>query len=323
MLCQDLGPAKYETSRRPFIGRAAIIALKSGHSHRSTTTVPEPKCDRTRVAREPITFLHSVLCNVGFPRSRTDARTFERRSGRMSIRIEAGSLFDGREFVELPLPYGSIPRLILMHVSSEAVRRRERIVELGDSTRQFLQHLGMATSGGKRGSYAAMHRQMAALATCRLTLGMHADGRAVTVKGDPIQRFEAWPVHRFAEVSRTLWPGRLELSQAFYDSLIGHAVPLDAEAIAALRHSALGLDIYAWLAHRLRRVTAPQGVMLSWDNLQDQFGQEYLVRKDFKRQFSHTLQQVLAAYPGARVDEVNGGLLLRACQPPVPTEPIG
>jgi len=44
---------------------------------------------------------------------------------------------------------------------------------------------------------------------------------------------------------------------------------------AAAKHSALALDIYTWLAHRLCRVTEASGVVLSWRSLREQFGQEY------------------------------------------------
>lgn len=134
-------------------------------------------------------FLHTVMCQVGLPRRPTEARTFERNSGHVSILLEAGKLFDGREWVEQPLPYGATPRLILVHVSSEAIRTRSRSVDIGDSMRDFLNQLGLPTSGGERGGYTTLRRQMQALAACRLTLGMHDHGRVVTKDAKPFSRF--------------------------------------------------------------------------------------------------------------------------------------
>lgn len=262
-----------------------------------------------------IDFLHSLLCQTGLPRRRTPDRVFERRNGHASILAEAGSLWDGSAWVEQPLPYGATARLIMVHVSSEAVRTRSRTVEIGVSTRQFLTTLGMRSSGGRRGSYAALTRQMRALAACRLTLGMHVEGRAVTLDAKPIRRFDAW-LHQDSS-QRTLWPGTLELSQEFYATLIEHAVPLDPRALAALRHSSLALDIYAWLAHRLRRVTKAGGTRLSWRNLADQFGQEYTTTKDFKKQFRRAMRQALMVYPDARVSEVIGGVVLYPSRAPM------
>jgi hypothetical protein len=260
-------------------------------------------------------FLHSVMCQVGLPRSRTDSRTFERHNGHMSILLEAGKLFDGKDFVEQPLPHGTIPRLVMVHVSSEAIRTRHRSVEIGDSMRHFLTTLGMPTSGGVRGGYGALRRQMEALAACRLTLGMQSAGRVVTIDAKPIKRFEAWLQHDGTQ--RTLWPGVLELSEDFYKTLTEHAVPLDYRALAALKHSALGLDVYTWLAHRLCRITDSGGSKLSWENLRAQFGEEYNDPRNFKREFLRALQQVSVVYPDARVDVEPGGLRLHASRPPL------
>jgi hypothetical protein len=260
-------------------------------------------------------FLHTVLCQVGMPRRRTEQRTFERHSGHVSVLLEAGKLWDGHSWKELPLPYGTAPRLVMVHVSSEAVRTQCRTVEVGDSVRQFLLQLGMGDGGGPRGRYTVFRQQIESLAACRLTIGMQSEGRVVTVDAKPIKRFEAWLNHDGSQ--RTLWPGVLELSNEFYKTLTHHAVPLDYRALAALRHSSLGLDLYTWLAHRLCRINRPQGVRLSWNNLREQFGLEYKVSKDFKREVRNMLKQVCAVYPEARISEVIGGIQLHYSQAPL------
>jgi hypothetical protein len=50
--------------------------------------------------------------------------------------------------------------------------------------------------------------------------------------------------------------------------------------------------------------------MLSWQNLRDQFGQEYAESRGFKREFRDVLRQVSVVYPDARVEEVAGGIRL-------------
>lgn len=264
---------------------------------------------------DQVQFQHSALCQVGLPRRFTAARTFERRSGHMSILVEAGKLFDGREFVERPMPYGSVPRLIMVYLSTEAVRTRHRIIEVGDSLRQFLLKLGLRPNGGARGGYGVCKAQLESLSAARITLGMYRDGRAVTIDAKPIERFEAWPFTQAG--TRVLWPGVMELSERFFSTLAEHAVPLDPRALAALKHSSLALDIYAWLTQRLCRVRTPAGVKLSWMNLRNQFGQEYLSSKDFKREFRHAIRQALAVYPDARVAEVMGGITLYPSPAPI------
>lgn len=266
---------------------------------------------------DKVDFLHAVLCQVGMPRKKCDSRVFERSSGAVSLLLEAGRTFQRGKWVEQPLPYGTRPRLVMVHIAGEALRTRSRQVEIGDSIYEFLQRLGIDTNGGPRGGYTMFRKQMEALAACQMMLGMSLPDRDVTINTQPISRFEAW-LTKDNNGPRPLWPGMLELSQEFFDTLQEHAVPLDHRALAALKHSAMALDIYTWLAHRLHRVRKPDGTMVSWANLKDQFGQEYRVAKDFKKEFRDALRQVHAVYPEAKLDAVPGGLLLSPSPPPVP-----
>ncbi|WP_407242317.1 replication protein RepA [Escherichia coli] len=110
------------------------------------------------------------------------------------------------------------------------------------------------------------------------------------------------------------------MSEGYYNGLIDSAVPLDNRALHVLKGSALALDIYAWLAHRLHRIEG-RPVMLYWMKLREQFAQEYSGKnadKDFKRAFMPALKQVLSVYPAAKVEQVKGGLLLYCSPPPIP-----
>jgi hypothetical protein len=262
-------------------------------------------------------FMHAVLCQVGLPRSRTTERTFERSNGRCSIVVEAGRLWRRRGWANQPLPYGAKPRLVLFHLCSEAIRTQSPEIEIGQSARQFLTRLGLDTSGHE---YPRFRAQMEALAACRMILGMSSGPRDVTIATQPISRFEAWMQHDHKSLG--LWPGSMTLSGEFFATLIEHAVPLNDRAIGALQKSALALDLYTWLAHRLCRVRTNKGVKVSWKNLKDQFGQEYAASKDFKKEFKAALHKVLAVYPDARIDEEAGGLRLYASPPPVPKSQI-
>jgi Plasmid encoded RepA protein len=114
----------------------------------------------------------------------------------------------------------------------------------------------------------------------------------------------------------------LELSQPFFETLVAHAVPLDPRAIHALKKSALALDVYSWLGHRLCRVRKQDGVKLSWSNLRKQFGQEYACSKDFKKKFRGALCKVRMVYPSARIDDEIGGIRLYSSPPPIPKSSI-
>jgi hypothetical protein len=264
-------------------------------------------------------FLHAVLCQLGLPRSRQNARTFERHSGGASLLLEAGSTATGLgKWAECRLPYGAQPRLVLYHLCSEAVRTQSNVIDLGGSVREFLRRVGISYGGPQ---FARFKQQMTALAVCRMTIAYAApNGHITQMQASPIDSFDAW-LHSDPRQT-ALWPDVIELHPKFFNTLIEHAVPLDPRAIGALQHSALALDVYTWLAHRLCRVRKAEGVKLSWSNLRDQFGQEYACSKDFKKKFRGALLKVCTVYPAARLGEEMGGIRLYSSPAPVPKSQV-
>ena len=292
------------------------MAKRPHETNSKIATISRRVTDAAATLAEPLgtepEFMHAVLCQVGLPRSEVKAREFTRTTGGASMLIEAGKWFDGFRYHEMPLPYGTRPRLVLFHICSEAIRRKSPEVEVERSASAFLDRLGIAKGGE---SMAAFKRQMLALAACRMQIGYRTETKVVNVKCDPISRFDAWMQHDNGQLG--LWPGSITLSSDFYETLREHAVPLDPRAIGALQNSALALDTYTWLAHRLCRVKQNKGVTLYWKNLKDQFGQEYRCDKDFKREFSGALRKAHAVYPDAKMEIVRGGLRLFPSPPPV------
>lgn len=279
---------------------------------RTIQRVVDSAADILQDPPEKTDFLHAVLCQVGMPRRQTSERSFERQSGSAMLRIEAGVLYNGRKFVDQPLPYGAKPRLIMVHIGTEAVRTKSREIEIGHSAHDFMQTLGFDTNSR---SYNMVKKQIMALAACRMTLGVANGQRARTINTQPIEQFDAW-LHQTGQ-QRSLWPGHIVLSEGFFNTMTEFAVPLDHRALYAIKHSALALDIYSWLAHRLCRVNKPNGVMVSWGNLKEQFGQEYSSSRDFKKEFRQALLQVRAVYPDARVEDAIGGFSLKSSPPPI------
>jgi len=266
-------------------------------------------------------FLHAVLCQVGLPRSRTDVRSFTRRSGNAVMSLTAGQYHnEWGELVEAPLPYGTKPRLLLFHICSEVVRTKRPEVDLGRSARDFLDRVGITHGGPELKRFKEQSRALAAMHM--LLSFMTPTGLMRTVKTDPIESFDAWMPSEATQGQ--LWPDELRVSRPFMDTLLEHAVPLDPAAIHSLQGSALALDVYTWLAHRLCRIRKDGGVPLYWAQLKEQFGQEYGDVKDFKKRFRAAFIAAMNAYPSARVEEITGGLRLYPSAPPVrrSTKPI-
>lgn len=276
--------------------------------------IVDAACDIAEVETDNPEFLHAVLCQCGLPRSRPKERIFDRSNGNASLRLEAGAVNIGlNKWIEYPLPYGTKPRLVLYHLCSEAIRTQSPVVDVGGSIRTFLSRVGISYGGTE---FAQFKAQMTALSVMRMTLAFQDDRRRVQINTQPVSRFEAW-LHPDPHQA-SFWTDTIQLSAEFFETLVPHAVPLDPRAIGGLQHSALALDVYTWLAHRLCRVRKAEGVKLSWGNLRQQFGQEYASSKDFKKEFRAALLKVCTVYRDARISEENGGLRLYSSPPPVP-----
>jgi len=265
-----------------------------------------------------LTFMHSIMCQVGLPRSKVDGFEFERICGGAGLCVRAGKLWDGRQFVQQPLPYGPMPRLVMAYLNTQALRHKSPEIEVGSSAREFLKRLGKDSTGGRTGTYTAFRKQIQALSACSMTLGFNTVTTAITYNGRPITQFKAWLAN--SDEQGTLWPGTITFSQEYYQTLTGHAVPLDLRAMNALTSSALAMDMYAMLADRLHRING-RALILHWRSLREQLGQEYTgpeADKNFKKKFLPALQKAMAVYPQAKVKKVAGGILMMPSPPPIP-----
>jgi hypothetical protein len=269
---------------------------------------------------EDIAFQHTVFCQTGLPYQPTDARVWEREQGIVSLSVEAGRARDpvAGKWVDVPLPHGEKPRLILMHLNSEALRTGSPVVEVESSMTGFVKSLRLETHGR---NIKTIKEQLARLSAATVRLAVTQEGRAIQVDTKIVGAFDLW--FPKDETQRVLWPSTVRLSQDYYDSLTRHAVPLDARAIGALAHSALALDIYAWLAQRLHRIPHNRPQVITWLALKAQFGPEYDRLRRFRERFLTALASVLAVYGGAKVETNGVGMVLRNSAPPIAKRFVG
>src|SRR6266852_688415 len=264
-----------------------------------------------------IDFLHTVQCQCGIPYRNPgdEVREWDRKQGNASLRIEAGSAIDPRtgDFVRLGLPYGEKPRLVLIHLATEAVRTGSPVVDVEESMTAFARSLGLETNGQQ---LRALKDQLARLAAATVRMGVVEEGRAVQVNTQFVSAFDLWFPKQADQ--RVLWPSTVRLSEEYFQSLGQHAVPLDHRAVAALASSAMALDVYVWLAQRLHRVPTGKPQFVAWDSLHQQFGQGFARIRDFRRRFLQTLHHVASAYPAARMSANDRGLTLSHSPPPIP-----
>lgn len=265
-----------------------------------------------------ITFHHTVFCQTSLPYRDPgiDTRIWERDQGNVSLRINAGEARDTQsgEWVDLGLPFGPKARLVLMDLNQTAIKSQSPVIDVGDSMTSYLaRRLGLDTNGR---NIRALKDQLARLSAATIRLAVSNENRSIQVNANIVSAFDLW--FPKDENQRVFWPSTVRLSDDYFNSLIKHAVPLREEAIAALAHNAMALDIYTWLAQRLHRVRNPNGDFLPWTALKQQFGQGYGRMDNFKRVFRKACRQVAAVYPEARAEWIgNKGLRLYNSPSPV------
>lgn len=265
---------------------------------------------------ESIIYQHTVFCQTGLPYRDpgSDVRVWERINGQTHLKVLAGEAMhpEAARLVEVGLPWGPKPRLILAHLNSQALKEQSPNIEVENSLTAFVKRLRLDPKGR---NMRTIKDQLTRLSAATIRLGIVRDGRSLTVNSQIVTAFDLWFPKNAQQ--RVLWPSVVRLSLDYFESLQKHAVPLDERAIAALSHSAMGLDIYTWLAQRLHRVPPNKPQFVPWAAIKAQFGWHYDRMDNFKKVFRPTLASVLTQYRGAQIEVDNRGLTLRNSPPPI------
>jgi hypothetical protein len=263
---------------------------------------------------EGITYHHTVFCQTGLPYRNPgeNVRLWEHKQGKAILEVSAGRVINPStfEFVNVGLPFGPKPRLILTHLNSQALKTGSPVIEVESSLTAFVKRLGLDGNGR---DVRSIKDHLSRLSAATIRIGFVAENRAVQVNTQIVKAFDLW--FQKNDRQRVLWPSTVQLSDDYFQSLVNHAVPLDERAVSALSHSAMALDVYAWLAQRLHRLKQPQ--FITWVALKEQFGYHYDRMDNFKRVFTHTLTIVHSQYHNARFQIDGKGMTLQHSQPPI------
>ena len=92
-----------------------------------------------------------------------------------------------------------------------------------------------------------------------------------------------------------LWPSTVTFSEAMYNSLERHALPVNGNAVRAFAGSARKLDLYFWLGYRLYNINSP--LRISWEALAGQFGQGFTRPRAFRSQLAEEINHIREIFP--------------------------
>jgi hypothetical protein len=268
-------------------------------------------------------FLHSALCAMSLPvrKPADDTASIIRRDGQYTLAITPRPVLqwiNGEQTMAvIGVPYGSLPRLVLIHIMTEAVRTRSRHITLGSSFTDWMRRMGFRTiSYGPRGSATLIRDQLDRLLACEWMIrwdGETSEGQEFAVKEVKLTSDYSGRNSKQGSFSREIL-----LTEGFFEHLREHAVPLDENAIRQLRDSATALDLYTWLAYRLPRINKAGPSLLSWAQLAVHFGNEGTNIRKFRQTVRDAWERhVSAVYPDARAEFDTTAIRLYASPAPL------
>ena len=164
-------------------------------------------------------------------------------------------------------------------------------------------------------TFRGFREQSLRISACTLKFFWDGENADVFEKGGIVKRGLIFHDDLGDDRQGTLWNDVVQLDETFFQALRDHPVPLLEEAVRQLKDRSLSLDLYVWLAYRLHSLSRPQPI--SWPSLYAQFGAGYDQMKHFKPRFVQALQYALAAYPDAKVEPADDGVVLHPSRPPI------
>lgn len=260
-------------------------------------------------------YMARSVVQATLPHTDPKAPYFERSNGLITLSVVNRP--------QVGLPYGSMPRILLAWICTEAVKTQEPVLNLGRSQNEFLEKLQLPKDGR---SVKLLRNQAHRLFSSLITITADKDSQR-DLENILIAKRSSIFWNPKVPDQPSLWESQLTLTKDFFEEVTMAPVPIDMRAYHALRQSPLALDIYTWLTYRmfLLHAAGRKQVVIPWEALMLQFGSAYGKGGDgdkkkerqalynFKAKFLKRLREVVGLYPEARnaVIEIDNGLMVK------------
>jgi hypothetical protein len=222
--------------------------------------------------------------------------TFTRTNGKMTLQIKPDTKYG--------IPYGTIPRLLLMWIANEVRTKKNSVIALGDTLSPFMRQLDIVPTGGQWGTVTRLKDQMLRLfnADIRFRYEDSSDKDAENARGKlySIEDYDLWWGRKTDVTQSAFWQSTIVLTGPLFRELLMHSVPIDMRVIKALRRSPMELDVYCWLTYRM--LSLDYSLFLSYNELAQQFGSSYSNEKHFRVNINKALWAVMKQYTQVRVE---------------------
>lgn len=264
---------------------------------------------------DSISFMAKVLVQATLPhRDPGNVPAWGRQNGNYSLTIQPGVRWVDGKPKTLGLPYGSIPRLLMAWVSTEATQTKSNKLILGKSLSEFMRSLDLVPTGGRWGTISRLKEQMIRLFSARIMWQYDSSSGHVGKDTQITTERMLWWDEKHPEQT-ALFENYIVLDEKFYRSIIKNPVPIDMRALKALKQSPLALDYYIWLTYRMSYLA--EETAIPWSALKQQFGTDYKNVDEFARKSKEAIRRIKLVYPNLKLETPRGRLILQPSQPHV------
>ena len=193
-----------------------------------------------------LAFMPYFFVQTNFPYTEVEGREFVRKNGNLTLSL----------YSPTGLPYGSLPRLVIAFIVTEAIRKKTREVHLGETLSEFLTRIGLGRTGGKNGTITRLRKQLNSLFTCFISCTSdwkHKGGGNIKSIANMLIADEAdlwWDPHTLYDESGEFC-SYVILSESFYNAINKAPIPVDFNAVLKLKQSPMAVDIYCWATYRM------------------------------------------------------------------------
>ena len=250
---------------------------------------------------DAIVYIPRMMAQASFPSRKQTSNEFTRFNGRYQLSMLSPS--------NIGLPYGMGVRDLICYITTRAKIKKSREIYIGKSISDLTKNLGKASSGGSNGSITALREQCKRLFSTSINW---------IDNGEHSWSIETLRIAKEASIlwepkTNKSWESYLLLEEAFYEDIQTCAIPIDKRVKDAFCHYPLAFDSYCWLTYRFFNMHKPS--LVTWKQLENQFGNIYCRHAYFKSKFKKVLDRVLLIYPRAKFSMRDNGILLYPSPP--------
>jgi len=245
-----------------------------------------------------------------------DVQAWSRKNGDLILTIRPG--WDEKKKKLIGYPYGTIPRLLLFWITTEAIRTKSPRLELGNNLAQFMETLGLnPRGGGKRSDVKRLQNQMIRLFQSSISFNQSIGGKKTWINMHVAPKGMLWWDGK-KPAQGTLFENWIQLGEDFFNAITSAPVPTDMRILKALKKSPLALDFYVWATYTAYQTQQTnRNRSLSWEILHEQFGAEYGDIKNFSKKAWNALKKVQSVYPELNIERVRGGINVLPSKPSI------